>query len=269
MKLETPYSELNAVFAALLEKTRTILSENFVGLYVVGSFALGDFDTDSDADFLVVTHSDVTPEQEAALQTMHGQIYDLEVPWTSTPWAKHLEGSYINKDLLKRPDPLQTPLPYLDNTARELIRSDHCNKALVRWTLREHGIVLAGPDPKTLVDPVAPDDLRSETSRIMREWMTEIVAKPDLLDNRWYQAFAVVSPCRMLYTMREGTITSKLRAVRWAQENLEPQWNDLIERAWQDRPNPSLKSRQTSNPEDAKSTLEFVKYALGLIGSER
>jgi Domain of unknown function (DUF4111)/Nucleotidyltransferase domain len=269
MKLVTPYSELNAVFAALLEQTQTILAEHFVGLYIVGSFALGDFDTDSDADFLVVTHSDVTEAQEAALQTMHGQIYDLEIPWTSTPWAKHLEGSYINKDLLKRPDPLQTPLLYLDNTARELIRSDHCNKALVRWTLREHGITLAGPDPKTLIDPVSPDDLRIETSRIMREWLTEMLAEPERLNNRWYQTYAVVSQCRLLYTMREGTITSKLRAVRWAQENLEPRWNDLIERAWQDRPNPSLKSRQTSNPEDARSTLEFVKYALGLIGGER
>jgi Domain of unknown function (DUF4111) len=103
----------------------------------------------------------------------------------------------------------------------------------------------------------------------MREWLTEMLAEPERLNNRWYQTYAVVSQCRLLYTMREGTITSKLRAVRWAQENLEPRWNDLIERAWQDRPNPLLKSRQTSNPEDARSTLEFVKYALGLIGGER
>ena len=264
MKPVTPYSELNAVFAALLEGTQTILAENFVGLYIVGSFALGDFDMDSDADFLVVTHSDVTKAQEAALQTMHGQIYDHE-----TDWAKHLEGSYITKALLRRPDPLRTPLLYLDNTARELVRSDHCNKALVRWTLREHGIALAGPDPNTLINPILPDDLRIETSRIMRDWLTEMLAEPDALNNRWYQTYAVISYCRMLYTMREGTITSKLQAVRWGQDKLESRWNGLIERACQDRPNPSLKSRQTSDPEDAKSTLEFVKYVLELIGGER
>jgi predicted nucleotidyltransferase len=264
MKPVTPYSELDAVFAVLLEQTRTILAENFVGLYVVGSFALGDFDLDSDADFLVVTHSDLTEAQEAALQTMHGIIYDLE-----TDWAKHLEGSYITKALLRRPDPLRTPLLYLDNTARELIRSDHCNKAVVRWTLREHGITLSGADPKTLIEPVSPDDLRSETSRIMRDWLTEMLAEPEALTNRWYQTYAVVSYCRMLYTMREGTITSKLQAVHWGQEKLESRWDDLIERAWQDRPNPSLKSRQTSDPEDAKSTLEFVKYALEMIDGER
>jgi hypothetical protein len=264
MKTATPYSELNAVFAALLNQTQTILAENFVGLYVVGSFALGDFDLHSDADFLIVTQSDVTAAQETELQIMHGQIYDLEILWTSTPWAKHLEGSYISKELLKRPDPLRTPLLYLDNTARELIRSDHCNKALVRWTLREHGIALAGPDAKTLVDPVAADDLRREALGIIpkvHEWAEEVLT-PEAQNNRWSQAYALISSCRMLYTMQTGTITSKLRAVRWAQENLEPRWKDLLERAWQDRPNPSSKSRLQADPEDAKSTLEFVRFAL-------
>jgi hypothetical protein len=271
MKPVTPYSELNAVFAALLEQTQTILVENFVGLYVVGSFALGDFDTDSDADFLVVTHADVTETQEAALQTMHGQIYDLEIPWTSTPWAKHLEGSYITKDLLKRPDPLQTPLLYLDNTARVLERSDHCNKALVRWTLREHGIALAGPDPKTLVDPISPDDLRQESLQIMPKlhaWAKEVLT-PEAQNNRWSQSYVLISSCRLLYTIQVGTITSKLQAVRWAQANLEPRWNDLIERAWQDRPNPSLKSRLQADPNDTRDTLEFVQHVFELIDGER
>ena len=103
----------------------------------------------------------------------------------------------------------------------------------------------------------------------MREWQTEMLAEPERLNNRWYQTYAVISQCRLLYTMREGTITSKLRAVRWGQAHLEPRWSGLIERAWQDRPNPSLKSRQASDPEDAKNTLEFVQYALGLIDRER
>lgn len=266
MKPVTPYSELNAVFAMLLEQTQTILAENFVGLYIVGSFALGDFDADSDADFLVVTHSDVTPEQEAALQTMHAIIHDLE-----TDWAKHLEGSYINKELLKHPDPLRTPLLYLNNTAQVLERSDHCNKALVRWTLQEHGIVLAGPDPKTLIEPVSPEDLRQESLQILPKlyaWAKEVLI-PEAQNNRWSQSYVLISSCRLLYTIQIGTITSKLRAVRWAQETLESRWSDLLERAWQDRPNPSLKVRLQTDPEDARDTLEFVQYTFGLIGGER
>jgi hypothetical protein len=40
--------------------------ENLVGLYLTGSFALGDANQHSDVDVLAVTGSDVTSEQETA-----------------------------------------------------------------------------------------------------------------------------------------------------------------------------------------------------------
>lgn len=267
MNQPTPYPELNAVLIELLEGTRAILVENLVGLYLNGSFALGGFDDDSDVDFIVVTETDVTEAQETALQAMHGSIYDLE-----TPWAQHLEGSYITADLLKRSDPTHTALLYLDNGARKLIRSDHCNTLVVRWTMREHGIALAGSDPKTLIDPVVPDELRQEAAAITHKWHLEIEAEPEMLHNRWLQTYAVVTHCRMLYTVQNGTITSKPNAVNWARETLDSRFSGLIERAWADRPNPSLKSKQQADPDESQRTLEFVRYAfqvMNLFGSNR
>ena len=264
MRYPTPYPELNAVLSIFLEKVQNVLLENFVGLYLTGSFALGDFDLHSDLDFIVVTHSDVTEAQEAALQTLHGQIYDLEINWSATPWARHLEGSYISKTLLERSDPQRTELLYLDNTARVLVRSTHCNTLVVRWTLREHGIVLWGPDPKTLVEPTLPDELRREVAGVMQAWGTEISENPQLLVNRWYQPYAVVQYCRMFFTVHTGTVISKLGAVRWGKEELDARWSGLIERAWLERPDPSLKSKQQADPGDARETLEFVRYALEL-----
>lgn len=264
MPQPTPYPELNAVLAKFLETTQSILQDNLVGLYLTGSFALGDADQHSDVDFLVVTRSDVTAEQETALQVMHGQLYDLE-----TTWAQHLEGSYITAELLKRPDPARTPLFYLDNGARELVRDPHCNTLVVRWTLREHGIALFGPDPRTLIDPVEPNGLRQEAVQIMRKWRLELDTTPEMLENRWLQAYAVITHCRLLYTVRHGTVASKPSAARWALSALEPRWAGLIERAWADRPNPSLKSKQKANPDEARSTLEFVRYALEVINSIR
>jgi predicted nucleotidyltransferase len=260
MNRPTPYPELNAVLTELLQSTQAILSENWVGLYLNGSFALGGFDPDSDVDFIVVTDADVTATQESALQTMHGRIYDLP-----TPWAQHLEGSYITKNVLKRPDPTHTLLLYLDNTARELIRSDHCNTLVVRWTMREHGLALAGPDPKTLIDPVVSDELSLEATQIMDKWRIEINAEPAMLENRWLQAYAVVTFCRMLYTIQNGTVASKPTAVQWARGALDSRWSGLIERAWADRPNPSLKYRQQADLDDAQSTLEFIQYALKVM----
>jgi Domain of unknown function (DUF4111)/Nucleotidyltransferase domain len=261
MNQPTPYPELNAVLTELLQSTQAILNENFIGLYLNGSFALGGFDPDSDADFIVVTDADATAAQESALQAMHGKIYDLP-----TSWAQHLEGSYITRNLLKCPDPTHTLLLYLDNSARELVRSDHCNTLVVRWTMREYGIALAGPDPKTLIPPVVPDELRFEAAQIMHKWQREINAEPAMLQNRWLQAYAVVTFCRMLYTIQNGTVASKPAAVGWAQGASDSRWAGLIERAWADRPNPSLKSKQHADPDDAHSTLEFIRYAITVIG---
>jgi predicted nucleotidyltransferase len=145
----TAYPELNGVLHELVASVRTILGESFCGAYLQGSFALGDADVHSDVDFVIVTHEEVSAAQLAALQDMHSRIYALE-----SPWAQHLEGSYIPRDSLRRLESPRRRYLYLDNGSRELVRDDHCNTRVVRWSLREHGIVLAGPDPKSLVDPV-------------------------------------------------------------------------------------------------------------------
>jgi hypothetical protein len=47
--------------------------------------------------------------------------------------------------------------------------------------LREHGVVLAGPPPRTLIDPVPPSELREAVLGILREWwMRSRDAPPDL-----------------------------------------------------------------------------------------
>ncbi|HEY3888762.1 MAG TPA: nucleotidyltransferase domain-containing protein, partial [Caulobacteraceae bacterium] len=93
----TPYADLNAILAELVERARTLLAENFVGAYLQGSFALGDFDTHSDVDFIVVTHDDIAPEQLPALQATHDELHALP-----GPWAPRLEGSYAPKAILRR-----------------------------------------------------------------------------------------------------------------------------------------------------------------------
>jgi hypothetical protein len=193
----------------------------------------------------------------AALQAMHARTYDLD-----SNWAKHLEGSYFPKETLRRDDPARAPLLYLDNTSRELVRSDHDNTLVVRRVVRERGITLAGPDPRELIDPVLADDLRQEVLATMRDWAQEIFADPNKVNNRWAQPFIVLSYCRMLYTLETGKIESKPVAAQWAKTALDSRWVDLVQRAWEERPNPSLKVRQQADPGDLESTLDFVRYAL-------
>ena len=52
------------------------------------------------------------------------------------------------------------PLWYLDHGSRSLGQHNHDNTVVVRWVLRERGVVLSGPEPETLVDPI-PVDVRA------------------------------------------------------------------------------------------------------------
>jgi predicted nucleotidyltransferase len=257
----TAYPELDAVLRELVESVQAILGASFCGAYLQGSFALGDADEESDVDFLVVTHDELTDAQAADLQAVHERIYALE-----TPWAQHLEGSYPPRESLRRVDPSRSPWLYLDNGATELVRDNHCNTAVVRWTLREHGVVLAGPDPRSFVDPVSADELRSEMLTAAREW-SEWAREPHPrfgpgAMSRRQQSLLVLSFCRVLHTLETGRVTSKPEAGRFALETLDPEWTSLIRRALEDRPDQWGQVHRQADERAVERTLAFVDYAL-------
>jgi hypothetical protein len=253
----TPYPELNEVLRELLRSIRGILGDNFIGGYLQGSFAIGDFDEHSDCDFAIVIENDLTESQVEALQSMHKRIFNIGMEW-----AKHLEGSYFPRAILRECANRGKDLWYLNNGHSQLERSDHCNTGVVRWTLREHGVILSGPEPSTLVDPIPADVLRREIFDVINDWAQEILADPEKFNNRFYQSFIVLSYCRMLNDLRTGTIQSKRAGAEWAKRNLDASWVDLIDRTWAGRPNPARSVRETADPADFKRTLEFAGEAV-------
>ena len=136
-------------------------------------FAIGDFDRDSDVDFIVVIENELDQDQVDALQVMHDQVYQL-----NSKWAQHLEGSYFPREILRFHTKRGLRLWYLDNGARSLIQSDHCNTILVRWVVREKGVTLAGPAPKLLVDPISGELLKSDIYETIMNWGQEILDDP-------------------------------------------------------------------------------------------
>jgi hypothetical protein len=253
----TPYSDLNEVLLELVKSVQALLSNNFVAACLQGSFAVGDFDRNSDVDFLIAIEEELSEDQVQALQTMHARIYRLDCAW-----AQHLEGSYFPREVLRRPAQPTVKLWYLDNGSQSLIRSDHCNTVVVRWTAREHGGVLAGPSLATLIDPIPVEMLRQDIMATIRDWGHEILANPERYNNRFYQSFIVLSYCRMLHDYLTGSIGSKRAGAEWVKATLNPSWTGLIDRAWDGRPNPALSVRQPADPEDFKSTLEFMQYIM-------
>jgi hypothetical protein len=258
----TVYARLNAVLDELVTAAKAILGDNFCGAYLQGSFAVGDADEYSDVDFVIVTHGEVSDDQAAQLRPLHARFPTLEVAW-----AQHLEGSYIPKAALRRPDPSRAPYLYVDNGSPELEWSNHDNTGVVRWVLREHGIVLDGPDPKTIVDEVTADELRDEVRHTMREWARELRDRTQTLDapwSAWLQPYVVLSYCRMLHTLGSGRVGSKLAAGQWALDTVDSRWAPLIRRALDDRPDPWLRVHQPADLAAIAETWHFIAYALQL-----
>jgi predicted nucleotidyltransferase len=254
MAAPTRFPDLNDMLGELVAGVRGVLGENLVGVYLQGSFALGSADEWSDADLLFVTETPLGDEERPALDALHRRLFALP-----GHWPKHLEGSYIDRGLLRRPDPTRTKLLFLDHGSRELVWDDHCNTAYVRWTLRERGITLAGPDGKTLVEPVPTDVLRDEARARLQEWVEWALSLSAM--NRWQQAYIVISLCRLLWTMEHGTVTSKQASGEWGLAALDPEWRPLIRQALDDRPDPAGRWQTPADPEDVARTLAFVRYA--------
>ena len=249
----TGFPDLDQLLEEFTAAVRETLGDDLVGLYLQGSFALGDGDAFSDVDWIAVMKGELTPSQVAELQALHAQFYARD-----TEWAQHLEGSYFPRERLRRVEPSPAELWFLDNGSSHLELDTHCNTAVVRWIVREHGITLAGPDPKTLIDPVSPDALRDEMPGAMEAWAEWARTIPI---SRRAVTLLVVSFCRMLQTLETGTVTSKGEAGDWGIRAL-PEWADLIRAAMDDRPDPWRKVREPAPPETKERTLAFMDYAL-------
>ncbi len=223
----TPDPDINALLRALLADVRTVLGEQFAGLYLHGSLAGGDFTPQrSDIDFLVVTRDALPPETLRALEAMHARLTA-----SGMKWADVLEGSYIPRRALRRHDPADCHHPALRVDGSFGVDGHGSEWVIQRSIIRAKGITLAGPPPQTLIDPISPDELRRAAAGILFEWWQPQLEDHSRLLSAEYQAYAVLTMCRSLYTFQFGSVGTKPAAARRAQEELGEPWAGLIEQA--------------------------------------
>ncbi len=256
MVVRTPYPDVNTLLSELLDGARGVLGRQFVGMMLYGSLASGDFDEARDVDVLVVTDGDLSSETFAALAALHARMGQVE-----SRWAVQLEISYIPLAALRRHDPAHATHPRLDRGQGERLHwmTHEVDWVVQRFALRESGLVVSGPPPASLIDPVSPDALRAAMRPLLQLREQFLRDHPTDLNFRGYQSYVVLTVCRMLYTLEHGTVVSKPVAARWALAALDKRWTTLIERA--------LAGRQAPGsgvlPEDVSGTFEFIRYALG------
>ena len=262
-----PYPELREVLNTFVDEIKAELAGNLIGIYLVGSIASGDFDLDSDIDFLVVTNTELTEADMKSLQDIQIKIHDIDC----YP-AKHLEGSYISiSDLNNWTAVGKKKLYYFDNGSTAYELSTHDNQWHVRWILRERGITLVGQRPEEILQPIPLNEMFSEIKttmlQVLKVFQDEITRPLGFWNSRFGQSFAVLTYCRMLHTLHTGTVQSKKAGGKWAKQFVDPKWEEIIDQAWKEREGVRLGVKIGQRAELALlyETLEFLKYAVAKI----
>jgi len=265
-----PYPELREVLTIFVAEVQAELVENLVGSYLVGSLASGDFDSDSDVDFLVVINTELTPANTQNLQDIQRKIHQMDC----YP-ARHLEGSYVTlRDLNDWHIVGKKKLYYFDNGSTSYEWSMHDNNWHVRWILRERGIPLIGPEPETLLPPIPIDELREEVKasmHIIKQFFEESLDQPlNFFNSQFGQSFVVLTCCRILHTLHTGEVQSKKAGAIWAQQAVDPTWRNFIERAWADREGVRFGAKigQRADEKLLGETLAFIEYAIAQMENE-
>ncbi len=246
----TPYGDVNTLLFILFAKVQAVLHEKLVGFYLYGSLSLGDFDPESsDVDFLVVTTENLPEKVLDDLRDIHASITS-----SGLPYAKRLEGSYIPRAALRRYDPHDACHPTIGVDWEFHVAQHKSNWVIERHILREYGVVVWGPSPKTLIDPIPPHELRKAVCDMLKDFWQFQLPEPEWLRPRDYQAFAVLTMCRALYILSGGSVVSKPEAAAWACQTLDPRWQSVIERA--------LIWRHQHTRDDLTETLDFVRFTV-------
>ena len=88
--------------------------------------------------------------------------------------------------------------------------------------------MLAGPEPRALIDPVPSSASKGEVRKTLR---LSLGSGLEPMHAVAWRAFWVGLLCRILHALHTGEVTSKKAAPSWAQDVLAPRWRGLIQRA--------------------------------------
>ena len=246
----TAYPQIDETLRALLSGSRAILSDDLFGMYLFGSLASGGFDAEtSDIDFVVVTRADIGAATQAALGRLNARMQA-----GGSPWAAKLEGSFLPLHVFEDFNPTCAMYPTIGMGGRYGLDHKGIEHALQRFLLREDGIALAGPEPKTFIAPVGPQALKAEALDLLQGWWQSQLDDPVRLRRRGYQAYAVVTMCRALHTLATGGVASKPAAARWARPRVPEPSRALIDRA--------LVWRDGDGVDDFTPTMDLIRWVI-------
>ena len=240
--------QIQQLLQTLLTISKEELQDNFFGMYVFGSLVSGDYNPEtSDIDFVVITNTDVSSLTATKLTNR------IEDEVFSHPLSHKLEGSFLPLRIFQSKN--VEPSMYLSISTGNEIGYEHkgIEQPVQKKMLRDDGKALEGPEAQSFIEPIGDDELTAAVLDVLHSWWEPQLTDDHRLRDREYQAYAVVTMCRMLVTLQSKEIISKPKAAQQIMTQY-PQWSGLISRAnnWQ----------KNDNVDDVEETKEFIRFVL-------
>ena len=213
------HPEVSDLIADLHARLSSLMNDNLVGLYIFGSVASAAYDPGvSDVDLLVVTGQALAAAEYARLREMH-----VELAADREQWTDRVEVEYLSREALRTFKLRASDIGIIGPGKPFQVVKAGRDWTVEWYDVREHAIVVAGPDPKTLIDPIS----MTEVNACIRDYVAHFPGPVRDDRHRGSDAYAVLTMCRALYTKRVGETTTKRAAAEWAAREY-PQWHDLI-----------------------------------------
>ncbi|KKI90018.1 hypothetical protein WQ54_23115 [Bacillus sp. SA1-12] len=252
----TAYEDVNEVLNYFLKHIQEAAGEHFVGMYLIGSLALGNFNPiSSDIDFVIVTDIDIDDTLFNRLKHIHS-----EFAASHSPWANKIDAVYVTIRALHNDDSPSSRYPQVEHGTELFKNFLEDGWIFQMYTLREHGIRVFGPELSSFVNPIDPKEMIPAVTAIAGLWLEGAQNDPSWLEwlaIRKWQVFVIQTLCRMLYSLRTGSVTSKPVAVNWAQHELGKPWDLLIMRSLS-----AKKENSKLTQKDIEETIHFIRYTV-------
>lgn len=203
------------------------------GLYVVGSFALGDWQPDSsDVDIVAITAEPATDDDAALLAAVHQRLAEV----MPTPF---IDGPYVAWGDLVVPPATGLHRPWtLDGVLHHDSECFEINP--VTWyTLATYGVVVRGPrrdrlevalDTESLIRFVS-DNLRSYWIGVANQIRAAVSADPGRSFAAEVLEWTALGALRLHYTAFTGDVTSKRGAGEYGLRAAPDHFHPLLHRA--------------------------------------
>jgi hypothetical protein len=221
MQLSMQEPSTGPVVSTLSRGIADVLGPELVGIYLIGSAVSGGFDPGvSDVDLIAVTESEAGALALPALEAVTSGFVR-----TRPEWTERVEVVYVGRSTLQSFRTGGT-LAVVSPGEPFHVRDDATDWAQTWYQLRETAVTLSGPPPCTLVPPIDwPEFTRAlaRTARAIRAYDRRD-ATPGA------RAYAVLTLCRTLVTIRTDRLPSKQQAAAWVSDRM-PEWEWLIQAA--------------------------------------